>query len=211
MDRTSYNIKNNFNENNDKTIYIDKEININNENNRKTINVKSRNEKDNNLKERKYSKTKGDYSKIKLINTSSKISNQKVTIGNSNLILPPYENKKLCKAISAGRFTSKNKWNNTKHIDINFKPYDENIKEKDDKKMKQIFNQMKDFLPSDEKALLKERFIKYGYNKEKLFINEIKKKLVNDEDINYNINGAFNIKNNYIIRKNINYEKKPNK
>ena len=122
--------------------------------------------------------------------------------------MPPYENKKLNKAISAGRFTSKNKWNNAKQIDINFKPYDENVKEKDEKKMKQIFNQMKDFLPSDEKALIKERFVKYGYNKEKIFINEIKKKLVNEEDINYNINGINNKKNNYILRKNINYEKK---
>ena len=207
VEKTSNNNKKNNNENNGRK---DKENIINNESNKKTININSRNQKDNNLEEsiKKYSKTKGEYSKIKLINTPSKIINQKSTIGSSNLILPPYETKKLNKAISAGRFTSKSNWNNAKQIDINFKPYDENIKEKDEKKMKQIFNQMKDFLSSDEKALIKERFAKYGYNKEKIFINEIKKKLVNEEDINYNINGIYNKRNNYILRKNINYDKK---
>jgi hypothetical protein len=30
---------------------------------------------------------------------------------------------------------------------------------------------MKDFLPSDEKALIKERFGKYGYSKKNIFSN----------------------------------------
>ena len=31
---------------------------------------------------------------------------------------------------------------------------------------------MKDYLPSDEKILIKDRFIKYGYDTEKIFVNE---------------------------------------
>ena len=72
--------------------------------------------------------------------------------------------------------------------------------------MKKIFSQMKDFLPSDEKVLLKDRFIKYGYDKEKIFINEQNKKSsrVEEDSINNNIVN----KNNNILPKAINEKTK---
>ena len=57
---------------------------------------------------------------------------------------------------------------------------------------------MKDFLPSDEKVLLKDRFIKYGYNKEKIFINEQNKKSDVEEDINSINNNILNKNNNFL-------------
>ena len=93
------------------------------------------------------------------------------------------------KVISAGRFTSKNIFNDINKIDINFKLNEENIQEKKEQNMKKIFNQMKNYIPNDEKALIKEKFIKYGYGKEKIFMNNNNKKRINDE-CNYNFNGG---------------------
>ena len=56
--------------------------------------------------------------------------------------------------------------------------------------MKKIFNQMKNYIPNDEKALIKERFIKYGYDKEKIFMNNNNNKKRNNEEGNYNFNGG---------------------
>jgi len=217
VDKLSNN-KNNINNNIDeiKSNKIENTKTIDNKNNtinRKSINIGSRN-KDMKLEpvNKNYSKTKGDYSEIKLVNTPSKIPNQKNTISSTYIKLPVYETKKLNKAVSAGRLTCKNRWSNAKKIDINFKPYEENSKEKDEQKMKKIFNQMKDFLSSDEKALIKERFNKYGYDKEKIFINPNKKKNPNIDDINININGGFtNYKNvNIMLPKSFNFEKNKN-
>ena len=180
-------------------------------NRKKSININSRN-KDIKLESttKNYSNTKGDYTKIKIANTPSKIVNLKNTISGTFIKLPFYEPKKMNKAVSAGRLTTKNKWNSTKKIDINFKPYEENTKEKDEMKMNKYYNQMKDFLSSDEKALLKDRFTKYGYDKEKIFINQHMKRKSNiEENANININGVFNNNknNNIILPKSINFEK----
>ena len=165
---------------------------INNSSNKNTINTISRNKNitlDSYTKN--YYKTKGDYSRIKLANTPtpSRLLNHNNYIGYSGLKLPICENKKLNKAISAGRFTSKNKFNDINKININFKLNEENTQEKEEQNMKKIFNQMKNYIPNDEKALIKERFIKYGYDKEKIFMNNNNKKRINEEG-NYNFNGG---------------------
>ena len=208
-------LPNNKNNKNDekKDNKLDNQNNIDNKN---SINIKNFNQRNKNNNKidpinKIYSKTKDDYSKSKFSNTPSKLGNQKFTINSNNLKFPLYENKKLNKAISAGKLTSKNKWNNAKKIDINFKSYEENSKEKEEKKMQKIFNQIKDYLPPDEKAMIKDRFIKYGYDKEKIFNNEqSKKKNKNLDEINININGFFNINknNNIILPKSINFERK---
>ena len=210
-ERLNDNINNNNNDENKNTKSVDNK----NNNRKKIININSRN-KDIQLESttKNYSNTKGDSTKIKLANTPSKILNLKNTISGTYIKLPFYEPKKLNKAVSAGRLTTKNKWNNAKKIDINFKPYEENTKEKDEIKMKKYYNQMKDFLSSDEKALLKDRFTKIGYDKEKIFINQhIKKKSIVEENTNININGIFNKNknNNIILPKSINFEKNKNK
>ena len=196
--------------NNLRSKYIDNENNANSANNisnKNLININSRNKKDITLETsvKNYSKTKGDYSRIKLVNTPtpSKVLNQNNILGNSNLKLPAYDNKKLSKAISAGRLTAKNKWNDVNKININFKPYEENTQEKDEQNLSKILNQMKNFISNDEKALIKERFIKYGYDKDKLFINRNKRRY-NEED-NHNYNGIPR-KSNFIAQKCIVYE-----
>ena len=176
--------------------------NFNNMNNRNSITLNSRNkiikiDSDTNNNNLNFSKTKIDFTKIKLqsSNTPNKIMNPKNTINNNNLNLPNPTVKKLNKATSAERITLKSKTNNAYKIDISFKPYAENNKEKDEQKMKKIFNQMKEFLPSDEKALIKERFSKYGYDKEKIFINEQKEKNGLDA-MNINNNNIFTLNRN---------------
>ena len=159
-------------------------------NNNNTINCNSRNkiiklESDSNNNNQKFSKTKVDFSKIKLQNSktsSNKLIKQRSYI-KLNLNMPNLNQnigvKKLNKATSAEKLTLKKTINNANKINISFKPYEENNKEKEEQKMKRIFSQMKDFLPSDEKALIKERFVKYGYDKEKIFKKEQKQKYDN--------------------------------
>ena len=153
--------------------------NMNILNNKNTIGYNSRNkinklESDPLNNNQNFSKTKVDFSKIKLQNNSAspnKLINQRSLI--NNIILPnPNPNigaKRFNKATSAERLPIRNKiYTNANRINISFKPFEES-KEKEEQKMKKIFSQMKDFLPSDEKALIKERFIRYGYDKEKIF------------------------------------------
>ena len=191
----------------------DNKLDNQNNDNKNSINIKNFNQRNKNIN-KIYSKTKDDYSRSKFSNTPSKLGHQKYAINSNSLKLPLYENKKLNKAISAGKLTSKNKWHDAKKIDINFKSYEENSKEKEEKKMKKIFNQIKDYLPPDEKAMIKDRFIKYGYDKEKIFNNEQpknKNKNLDEIIINLNgINGFFNINknNNIILPKGINFERK---
>ena len=193
-------LPNNSNNKNDenKNNKLDNQKNINNKNSFNIININSRNKNVNNIKidsiNQNYSRTKGDYSKIKFINTPLKLGNQKYTTSTNSLKLPLQINKKINKSISAGKLTTKNKGNATT-IDINFSPYEDNSKEKEEKKMQKIFNQMKDYLPLDEKAMIKDRFIKYGFNKEKIFNNEQQKnknRILEEININRNtINGFF--------------------
>ena len=93
-------------------------------------------------------------------------------INENNLKMNYNEIKKINKATSVGSLSFKNKRNNAKKVDINFNAFPENHKEKDEQKMKKIFSQMKDYLTSDEKILIKDRFNKYGYDTEKIFVNE---------------------------------------
>ena len=153
-----------------------------------------------------YPYIKNEYSKIKL-KTPMSNNSQKFIINDSILSKTFYDNKRMNKNYSAEDLKYKNKKNKINKIEVNFNPFlGNNIeKEKDEKKMEKIFNQMKDFLPSDEKLLIKDRFIKYGFNKEKIFSNN-KKKIKFDEDINIfpNTNKA----NNNFQFKSIDYEGK---
>ena len=140
----------------------DKSTNISNINSRNNIMIENYNNFIPN-----YSKTRYDSPKLKL---SYKISNKKI-MRNNNSVISIYDNKKLNNFNSADNFNFKSKRDDVKKIDVNFSPISDNSKEKDVQQINKIFNQMKDFLPSDEKALIKERFGKYGYSKEKIFSN----------------------------------------
>ena len=171
-------------QNNNKNINIDisKKINIDNNNNifnnKNNLNLTSKNKNikleinnDNNIKN--VSQTKYNFLKIKIQDTPKKKTSQNNHINDNNLKIRNNEVKKLDKATSVGNFNfKKNKWNNTKKVDINFNPFPEDDKEKDEQNMKIIFNQMKNYLQSDEKILIKDRLIKYGYDSEKIFVNE---------------------------------------
>ena len=63
-----------------------------------------------------------------------------------------------------------------KKIDMNSTAFqDNNTKEKDEQKMKKIFNQLENVIQEDEKIAIKNRFIKYGYNKDIIFAKNKKK------------------------------------
>ena len=147
---------------------------------------------------------KKEYSRIKLKTPVNK-TNQKISMNAINVGIPFNENKNMNKINSADSLIFKYKWNNINKIDVNFNSFIENKNEKDEQKMTKIFNQMKDFLPRDEKALIKDRFIKYGYDKEKIFANN-KKKIGIEEDINIFPN--MDKTNNNFHLKSLNYEGK---
>ena len=65
--------------------------------------------------------------------------------------------------------------NEVKKIDMNSKAFQDNNKEKDEEKMKKIFNQLENVIQEDEKIAIKNRFIKYGYNKDIIFAKNKKK------------------------------------
>jgi len=149
-----------------------------------------------------YSKTKYDTPKLKLK------TNQKNLLYN-NSASSFYNGKKMIKVNASDSSIFKSKWNNVNKVDVNFNPYSENSKEKDEQKMTKILNQMKDYLPSDEKALIKDRFGKYGYSKEKIFLNKnnVKNKFGIEEDINIVFNNNKH-NNNIHNLKSINYDGK---
>ena len=170
-DKSITNINNNDNSTNLKKINNNKN-NISNLN-REDLITKNKNINFGMNNNNTLSPQKIDFSKLKLQNTSIKIISPKNELNNTNLKLPYYENKKLNKTTSVDNIFFKSKYNNAKKIDINFNPFPENIiKDKDEENLKKIFNQMKDFIQNDEKILLKDRFIKYGYDKEKIFEND---------------------------------------
>ena len=153
---------------------INEKIRINSANKINNLNLNSRNKiiqldvNNSNIKNNKnLSQTKIESPKTKFKNNQNKeniINKENIK---NNLKLPYTDIKKLNKAVSVGEFNIKNKLKSANKIEINFSPFPEDAKEKDEQKMKKIFNQMKEFLPSDEKILIKDRFKKYGYNKEK--------------------------------------------
>ena len=77
------------------------------------------------------------------------------------------------------------KKNEYKRINMNFSSYQENNKEKDEQKMKKIFNEIKDVIQEDEKVIIKNRFVNYGYSKDIIFAED-KKNLINKTKINMN-------------------------
>ena len=178
---------------------------INNSNlssrNKKILNENFNNINNKNFNQNYY-KTRYDTPKLKL-----KANKKNLLYNNSANSF--YDGKKMTNVNSSESSIFKSKWNNVKKVDVNFNPYSENSKEKDEQKMTKIFNQMKDYLPSDEKALIKDRFGKYGYSKEKIFLNKnnVKKRFGIEEDIN--IVFSNNKHNNNIHNlKSINYEEK---
>ena len=178
---------------------------INNSNlssrNKKILNENFNNINNKNFNQNYY-KTRYDSPKLKL-----KANKKNLLYNNSANSF--YDGKKMTNVNSSESSIFKSKWNNVKKVDVNFNPYSENSKEKDEQKMTKIFNQMKDYLPSDEKALIKDRFGKYGYSKEKIFLNKnnVKKRFGIEEDIN--IVFSNNKHNNNIHNlKSINYEGK---
>ena len=178
---------------------------INNSNlssrNKKILNENFNNINNKNFNQNYY-KTRYDTPKLKL-----KANKKNLLYNNSANSF--YDGKKMTNVYSSDSSIFKSKWNNVKKVDVNFNPYSENSKEKDEQKMTKIFNQMKDYLPSDEKALIKDRFGKYGYSKEKIFLNKnnVKKRFGIEEDIN--IVFSNNKHNNNIHNlKSINYEEK---
>ena len=177
---------------------------INNSNlssrNKKILN-ENFNNSNNKIFNQNYYKTRYDTPKLKL-----KANKKNLLYNNSANSF--YDGKKMINVNSSESSIFKSKWNNVKKVDVNFNPYSENSKEKDEQKMTKIFNQMKDYLPSDEKALIKDRFGKYGYSKEKIFLNKnnVKKRFGIEED---NIVFSNNKHNNNIHNlKSINYEEK---
>ena len=62
-----------------------------------------------------------------------------------------------------------------KKIDMSSTLFQDNSKEKDEQKMKKIFNQIEDVIQEDEKVAIKNRFIKYGYSKDIIFAKNKKK------------------------------------
>ena len=90
---------------------------------------------------------------------------------------------------------SNNITNEIKKLNMNFSSFSENNKENDEQKMKKIFNQIKDVIQEDEKVLIKNRFINYGYKKDIIFAEDKNNIFKKNEDDRNNI---FKI-NNYGI------------
>ena len=76
---------------------------------------------------------------------------------------------------------------------IYFPDIEENNKEKDEQKIKKIFLNLKGNIQEDEKFLVKNRFINYGYNKDIIFILDKRHYINRNEE---NKNNSFRINNN---------------
>ena len=100
-------------------------------------------------------------SRNKIIFNSDNKKNNQI---NSNI-----QNYSFNKQTQKNNLSTNTTKNEIKKININFSSFQENNKEKDEQKMKKIFTQIKDFIPEDEKFLIKNRFLKYGYNKDIIF------------------------------------------
>jgi hypothetical protein len=75
---------------------------------------------------------------------------------------------------------------------IYFPDIEENNKEKDEQKIKKIFLNLKGNIQEDEKFLVKNRFINYGYNKDIIFILDKRHYINRNEE---NKNNSFRINN----------------
>ena len=90
-----------------------------------------------------------------------------------------YNGKKSSKKLDENNFsyTKQNHMNKTelKKVDLSSTLFRDNSKEKDEQKMKKIFNQIEDVIQEDEKLTIKNRFLKYGYSKDIIFAKSKKK------------------------------------
>ena len=90
-----------------------------------------------------------------------------------------YNGKKSSKKLDLNNFSynKQNHMNKTelKKVDLSSTLFRDNSKEKDEQKMKKIFNQIEDVIQEDEKLTIKNRFLKYGYSKDIIFAKSKKK------------------------------------
>ena len=90
-----------------------------------------------------------------------------------------YNGKKSSKKLDVNNFSynKQNHMNKTelKKVDLSSTLFRDNSKEKDEQKMKKIFNQIEDVIQEDEKLTIKNRFLKYGYSKDIIFAKSKKK------------------------------------
>ena len=90
-----------------------------------------------------------------------------------------YNGKKSSKRLDVNNFSynKQNHMNKTelKKVDLSSTLFRDNSKEKDEQKMKKIFNQIEDVIQEDEKLTIKNRFLKYGYSKDIIFAKSKKK------------------------------------
>ena len=90
-----------------------------------------------------------------------------------------FYNGKKSKKLDVNNFSynKQNHMNKTelKKVDLSSTLFRDNSKEKDEQKMKKIFNQIEDVIQEDEKLTIKNRFLKYGYSKDIIFAKSKKK------------------------------------
>ena len=90
-----------------------------------------------------------------------------------------YNGKTSSKKLDVNNFSynKQNHMNKTelKKVDLSSTLFRDNSKEKDEQKMKKIFNQIEDVIQEDEKLTIKNRFLKYGYSKDIIFAKSKKK------------------------------------
>ena len=90
-----------------------------------------------------------------------------------------YNGKKSSKKLDLNNYSynKQNHMNKTelKKVDLSSTLFRDNSKEKDEQKMKKIFNQIEDVIQEDEKLTIKNRFLKYGYSKDIIFAKSKKK------------------------------------
>ena len=111
------------------------------------------------------------------LNSNKKIKNQKRK-NTADFFMKQNPNNKLNKSLF-------NK------IIMNFSDNKDNNKEKDELKMMKIFYDLKDVIQNDEKSLIKNRFINYGYKRDIIFVRD-KRDAINRSDISKNDNFEFN-------------------
>ena len=111
--------------------------------------------------------------------TDKQNSRNKNNIFNSSLNI--YNGKQSNKKLEVHNFSYNNNKqiqmnkSEIKKIDMSSTIFQDNSKEKDEQKMKKIFNQIEDVIQEDEKVAIKNRFIKYGYSKDIIFAKNKKK------------------------------------
>ena len=109
-----------------------------------------------------------------LISLAYKPTSRNKTKFNSELNIFNCQKKYESQNFSFNRQNQMNK-SEIKKVDMNFSAFRENNRDKEEEKMKKIFNQIENVIQEDEKMAIKNRFIKYGYNKDIIFAKNKKK------------------------------------